>query len=161
MAGTTQTTPTTQTEAQNLFYVFFSQYIIEIIHFLIIVLFFILQLLKLINQQTLLFVVLFVVSSIALRYIAATYLNFIVTIRNTNYFQDNRTANFLTFDVLKFVLIFISLVSIIVLGLNKVLNNETIATLLGGLVGSLLTLKGSYTDLPLPKNEEETERRRG
>ena len=59
-------------------------------------------------------------------------------------------------DILKFILILISLISIIILGLNKVLNNETISALLGGLIGSLLTMRGSYTDLkPLSKKEME------
>lgn len=130
-------------------------YFIDILHFLTLVLFFILQTLKVINQQTLLFVSLFLIGSVVIRFLVNTYLNFIITIRNSQYFPDNRTANFLTFDMLKFILISIALISIIVLGLNKVLNNETIATLLGGLVGSLLTMKGSYTDLGMPKDEKE------
>lgn len=129
-------------------------YFIEILHFLTLVLFFVLQILKVINQQTLLFVTLFITGSVVIRFLVNTYLNFIITIRNSQYFPDNRTANFLTFDILKFILIFIALISIIILGLNKVLNNETIATLLGGLVGSLLTMKGSYTDLRLSANDE-------
>lgn len=129
-------------------------YFIEILHFFTLVLLFILQILKVINQQTLLFITILIISSVVIRFLVNIYLNFIITIRSSQYFPDNRTANFLTFDVLKFILIFIALLSIIILGLNKVLNNETIATLLGGLVGSLLTMKGSYTDLRLPTKEE-------
>jgi hypothetical protein len=134
---------------------------VELILFIILALFIRLHELKLINQQTLLFISLFVVGSIVLIFLAFTYLKFVITVRDTKFFPDNRTANFLTFDLLKFILILTALISIVIMGLNKVLNNETIATLLGGLVGSLLSLKGSYHDLPSPnekdkKNNEKT-----
>ncbi|OGK15236.1 hypothetical protein A2690_00495 [Candidatus Roizmanbacteria bacterium RIFCSPHIGHO2_01_FULL_39_12b] len=133
-----------------------STYFIEIIQIVILLGFILLKFAQVIDQQTLLVVSLFVIGSISVRFLATTYLNYVITIRNTAYFQDNRTANFLTFDALKFVLILVSLISIIVLGLNNVLNNETIATLLGGLIGSLLTMRGSYSDLkPLSKKEME------
>lgn len=135
-------------------YLYSVNYFIEILHFLTFVLIFVLQLLKIIDQQSFILISLFLIGSVVLKVLASTYLNFILTVRNINYFPDNRTANFMTFDVLKFILILIAIVTVIILGLNKVLNNETIATLLGGLIGSLITMKGSYTDLrPLTKDE--------
>ena len=138
----------------NIFSQVFPAYFIDILQVIILILFVFLKFFNVIGEQILLFVAIFVVTSLAIRYLATTYLNFVIAIRNTGYFADNRTANFLTFDVLKFILILIALSAIIILGLNKILNNETIATLLGGLIGSLLTMRGSYTDLkPLSKKE--------
>ena len=143
-------------EKQIDFAIFLTNNFIEIIQLIILIGFIILKILSVIDQQILLIITLFVISSIALRFLTTIYLKFIIDIRNTAYFPDNRTANFLTFDILKFILILISLISIIILGLNKVLNNETISALLGGLIGSLLTMRGSYTDLkPLSKKEME------
>jgi hypothetical protein len=113
---------------------------------------FVLNLLGKLNQQYFLFINLFIIAYLTIRFLLVTYLNFILAVRNQQSFlPDNRTANFMTFDMLKFVLILIALISIVVLGLNRILNNETIATLLGGLVGSLLTIKGSYSDLKFDK----------
>jgi hypothetical protein len=93
-----------------------------------------------------------VVAYLSIELLISTYINFILKVRDTKFFEDNRTTNFLTWDILKFALIFFALLSVLVLGLNRILNNEIIATLLGGLVGSLLTLKGSYVDFA-PKQE--------
>src|SRR3989338_2148603 len=71
-----------------------STYFIEIIQIVILLGFILLKFAQVIDQQTLLVVSLFVIGSISVRFLATTYLNYVITIRNTAYFQDNRTANF-------------------------------------------------------------------
>lgn len=95
------------------------------------------------------YITLAILGYLLIKSLLTIYLNFVFQIRNG--FGDNRSANFLTFDMMKFILILIAIISIIILGLNRVLQNETIATLLGGLVGSLLTMKGSYSDIKIDK----------
>lgn len=130
-----------------------SELVFEILLTLVLLFSALLAILKLIDQQTLLLIVLFIIGALTIKYLTGFYLNYVLRIHQS--FGDSRSANFLTFDILKFILVLIALISISVLGLNKVLNNETIATLLGGLVGSLLTMRGSYTDLkPLTKEEQ-------
>jgi len=115
-----------------------------------------LTLLKVFNTNQSALVIIFIISYFLIKTIFFEYLNFVIQVRNSNFFPDNRTASFLTFDFLKSVLIVFALITILILGINKVLNNETIATLLGGLVGSLLTIKGSYTDIKLSKKNLES-----
>ena len=108
---------------------------------------------QLISENVLLQIVLFGIAALVTKWIYGAYLNFMLTVRQNKFFDDNRSVQFLNFDAFKFLLIAISLFGVIYLGVNKVLNNETIATLLGGLIGSLLTMKGSYTDLKYDKED--------
>lgn len=108
---------------------------------------------QLISENVLLQIVLFGIAALVTKWIYSAYLNFMLTVRQNKFFDDNRSVQFLNFDAFKFLLIAISLFGVIYLGVNKVLNNETIATLLGGLIGSLLTMKGSYTDLKYDKED--------
>lgn len=118
---------------------------------IVFILSFFLSLLGKITQNVFLIISLFLLGYLLVRSLLKTYLDFILKVRDQQFIQDNRSVNFLSFDMLKFVLILAAIVSVLILGLNKVLNNETIATLLGGLVGSLLTMKGSYTDVRIDK----------
>lgn len=111
---------------------------------------------QLILEGTLINIVLFSLSALIVKWVFYSYLNFMLEVRKNNFFNDNRAVQFLNFDAMKFMLIAISLVGVIYLGINKVLNNETIATLLGGLIGSLLTMKGSYNDLKFTKEERDS-----
>ena len=98
-------------------------------------------------QQNLFFVLLFLVGYLTIDFLLSTYLNFVMTVRNHTANPDNRSANFLTFDMFKFVLILVAFVVIVVLALNKVLNTETVAALIGGILGSLITLRASFREL--------------
>ena len=129
------------------FWELISAHFIDVLQLIILLLFVLLRAFNQVDSSLLMFVSIIIVGSLVVRNIVSLYLNYILKVRDSQYFPDNRSVNFLTFDGLKFVLILISLVAVIVLGLNKVLNNETIATLLGGLIGSLLSMRGSYTDL--------------
>lgn len=106
-----------------------------------------------VSENTFTVVTIFGFALMLVRWIVASYLNFMLTVRANRLFEDNRSVHFLNFDALKFMLISISLIGVIYLGINKVLNNETIATLLGGLIGSLLTMKGSFNDLKFTREE--------
>lgn len=135
---------------------FLGNYYLEIGVLLLLIITFILGMKERFSPIYVLAIFVLAIITLFLKYFFTVFLNFFLTIRAGKLFDDNRTVNYLTFDFLKFVLILVGLVTIVILGLNRVLNNETIATLLGGLIGSLLTIKSGYLDYPkLTKEEQE------
>lgn len=128
----------------------------EIIVSIFLLLILILAVFKLISENALIYSVIFGIAVLLTKWLVVGYLNFVLAVRgNDGIMRDNRAVHFLTFDAQKFLLIVFALVIVLLLGLNKVLNNETIATLLGGLIGSLLTMKGSFQDLKFTREERE------
>jgi len=110
---------------------------------------------QLISENFLILTFIVCIASLIIKWIVSSYINFMLSVRQNQFFNDNRAVQFLNFDAMKFTLILIALIGVIYLGIQKVLNNETIATLLGGLIGSLLSIKGSFNDLKFTKEEKE------
>ncbi len=130
------------------------QHFFELIIFIALIFILSLRGFQLISENIMLNLILFGLAILLIKWIVLGYFNFMLSVRGgENFMRDNRAIHFLNFDAQKFILIALAIVGVIFLGVNKVLNNETIATLLGGLIGSLLTMKGSYQDLKFDKEE--------